>query len=90
MKLEDLPKNLKDIFIFIDVYENIIIDKKFKKQNLYISRDDKLFIKYLFQVNQIDRYFLWKDFYKLVEKQSIEFVKSPMTIAVDLIKRLKK
>lgn len=61
-----------------------------KVQKIKISKADKRHIKYLFENFKIGRLILFKDFIKLVEKQSVEFEQSPMTIATNLIKRLKK
>lgn len=61
-----------------------------KNQKVRISNADKRHIRYLFDAYRIGRLISFSDFIKLIKKQTYEFEQSPMTIAVNLIKGLKK
>ena len=89
MRITELPKTLYTIFLFIDLF-----DREFrnpiKNQKMMISKSEKKLLKDLFYYYEINRHMLWTDFMKLVERQVIEFGRSPMSTATTLIKSLKK
>lgn len=79
----DLYYILSSIYIYGDILKNDI-----KEQDLMISKEDFDLLKYIFDINKIGKHISWKDFRRLITKQSLEFGVSTMTIGVRIIKKL--